>query len=80
MEALEHGQLNYEPAKVSRAGVFVTLDRDGSHVIYREYVRLEDEPRAETVVHDAVGQGDEPYAFWGRSAVEQRVNDGYRAI
>ena len=64
MEALEQRPLIYDPAEVARAGVFVTLDRDGSLAVYRGFVRPEDEPREETAVHnrdgaDAMGQGDE---------------------
>ena len=62
MEALEQRPLIYDPAEVARAGVFVTLDRDGSLAVYRGYVRPEDEPREETAVQDgdgadAMGQG-----------------------
>jgi ParB family chromosome partitioning protein len=62
MEALEQRPLIYDPAEVPRAGVFVTLDRDGSLAVYRGYVRPEDEPREETAVQaddgaDAMGQG-----------------------
>ena len=64
MEALEQRPLIYDPAEVARAGVFVTLDRDGSRAVYRGYVRPEDEPRAETAVQDgdgadAMGQGSD---------------------
>jgi ParB family chromosome partitioning protein len=62
MEALEQRPLIYDPVEVGRAGVFVTLDRDGSLAIYRGYVRPEDEPREETAVQEdgganAMGQG-----------------------
>ena len=62
MEALEQRPLIYEAAEVARAGVFMTLDRDGSLVVYRGYVRPDDEPREETAVQDGdnadgVGQG-----------------------
>lgn len=64
MEDLEQRPLIYDTVEVGRAGVFVTLDRDGSLAIYRGYVRPEDEPRAETAVQDgdgadATGQGDD---------------------
>jgi len=64
MEALEQRPLIYDPAEVARAGVFVTLDRDGSLAIYRGYVQPEDEPREETAVQNgdganAMGQGDD---------------------
>ena len=64
MEALEQRPLIFDPAEVVRAGVFMTLDRDGRLAVYRGYVRPEDEPREETAVQDAgdgesVGQGDD---------------------
>jgi len=48
--------------EVGRAGVYVTLDRDGGLAVYRGYVRPEDEPREETLANfgaepDAEGQG-----------------------
>lgn len=46
----------YDPAEMSRAGVFITLDANGKLRIDRGYVRPEDEP-----VNDAVAQdGDDP--------------------
>jgi ParB family chromosome partitioning protein len=74
MEALEQRPLIYDPAEVVRAGVFVTLDRDGSLAIYRGYVRPEDEPHEETAVQDgdgvdAMGQGgDIDGSSWKPSA------------
>jgi len=64
MEAPEQRPLIYDPAEVARAGVFVTLDRDGSLRSYRGYVRPEDESREETAVQDGDGadamrQGDD---------------------
>jgi ParB family chromosome partitioning protein len=73
MEALEQRPLNFDPAEVSRAGVFVTLDRGGSLAVHRGYVRPEDEPREETAVQDgdcadAMGQGgDAGGADWQAS-------------
>lgn len=58
MEAVEQRPLIYDQAEVARAGVFVTLDRDGSLAIYRGYVRPEDEPREETAVQDGDGADD----------------------
>jgi ParB family chromosome partitioning protein len=57
MEALEQRPLIYDSAEVGCAGVFVTLDRDGRLAVYRGYVRPEDEPREETAVQDAEGEG-----------------------
>ncbi len=64
MEALEQRPPIYDLAEVGRAGVFVTLDQDGSLAIYRGYVRPEDEPREETAVQDGenaddMGQGSD---------------------
>jgi ParB family chromosome partitioning protein len=56
MEAFEQRPLIFDTAEVGRAGVFVTLDRDGGLVAYRGYVRPEDEPREEAVTNF----GDEP--------------------
>jgi ParB family chromosome partitioning protein len=74
MEALEQRPLIYDPTEVARAGVFVTLDRDGSLAVYRGYVRPEDEPREETAAQegdgaDAMGQGgDVGVPSWKPSA------------
>ncbi|NJS37674.1 MAG: ParB N-terminal domain-containing protein [Rhodobacteraceae bacterium] len=74
MEALEQRPLIYDQAEVGRAGVFVTLERDGSLAIYRGYVRPEDEPREETAVldgdgADVMGQGgDVGVSSWNPSA------------
>ena len=74
MEALEQRPLIYDLAEVARAGVFVTLDRDGGLAVYRGYVRPEDEPREETAVQegdgaDAKGQGgDVGVSSWNPSA------------
>jgi len=62
MESLEQRPLIFDVAEVGRAGVFVTLDRDGNLAVYRGYVRPEDEPREETVANfgddlGAEGQG-----------------------
>ena len=62
MEAFEQRPLIFDAAEVGRAGVFVTLDRDGGLALYRGYVRPEDEPREETVANfgdelGAEGQG-----------------------
>jgi ParB family chromosome partitioning protein len=57
MEALEQRPLIYDQAEVVRAGVFVTLDRDGSLDVYRGYVRPEDEAHEKAAVQDAEGAG-----------------------
>ena len=62
MKAFEQRPLIFDAAEVGRAGVFVTLDRDGGLAVHRGYVRPEDEPREETVANfgdelGAEGQG-----------------------
>jgi len=74
MEVLEQRPLIYDPVEVARAGVFVTLDQNGSLAIYRGYVRPEDEPREDTAVQegdgaDVLGQGVDVAGFsWKPSA------------
>ena len=51
MEAFEQRSLIFDAAEIGRAGVFVTLDRDGGLAVYRGYVRPKDEPREETVAN-----------------------------
>ena len=51
IEAFEQRPLTFDVAEVVRAGVFVTLDRDGNLAVYRGYVRPEEEPREETVAN-----------------------------
>ena len=62
MDCFEQRPLIFDVAEVGRAGVFVTLDRDGNLAAHRGYVRPEDEPREETVANfgdelGAEGQG-----------------------
>ena len=59
MEALEQRPLIFDPAEVARAGVFITLDRDGSLAVYRGYVRPEDEALEETAANGAAELGAE---------------------
>ena len=51
LEAIEQRPLIFDPVEVARAGVFFTLDRDGSLAVYRGYVRPEDEGREETAAN-----------------------------
>ena len=59
MEAIEQRPVIFDPTEVARAGVFLTLDRDGDLAVYRGYVRPQDEPREEPANLDAddAGQG-----------------------
>ncbi|MFS3136287.1 ParB/RepB/Spo0J family partition protein [Gluconacetobacter sacchari] len=47
IEALEERPLAYAPSDMARAGVFVSLDTDGSLLIERGFVRAEDMPVVE---------------------------------
>ncbi len=46
LEALDSRPMHYEPAEMAIAGVFVTIDSDGSLIADRGYVRSEDEVSA----------------------------------
>jgi ParB family chromosome partitioning protein len=43
LAAFEDRQVNHDPAEISRAGVFISIDGDGSLSVDRGYVRPEDE-------------------------------------
>lgn len=47
LEGFEKRPIIYDPAEIARAGVFISIDRDGEPVIERGYVRAEDEPVAD---------------------------------
>ncbi|TZG35973.1 chromosome partitioning protein ParB [Agrobacterium sp. B1(2019)] len=47
LEGFEKRPVIYDPAETARAGVFISIDRDGEPVIERGYVRAEDEPVAD---------------------------------
>ena len=48
LEALDNRPVRYDPADIAIAGVFVSIDSDGSLSVDRGYVRPEDERPAET--------------------------------
>jgi ParB family chromosome partitioning protein len=49
LAAFEERPVVYDPVDVARAGVFVSIERDGELRVERGYVRPEDEPPAEPV-------------------------------
>lgn len=59
--ALDERPMRYDPVDIARAGVFVSIGRDGALHIERGYVRPEDEPAetpaSETGSADADGEG-----------------------
>jgi ParB family chromosome partitioning protein len=69
LAAFEERPVMYDPADVARAGVFVSIDRDGELWIERGYVRPEDEPPVESVASadcnipsGSMPDGANPYA------------------
>ncbi|XHC09212.1 ParB/RepB/Spo0J family partition protein [Labrenzia sp. ac12] len=46
LEAFENRPVIFDPDEVARAGVFLSIDRNGELVVDRGYVRPEDEPEA----------------------------------
>jgi ParB family chromosome partitioning protein len=48
LQAFEDRPITYDPAEIARAGVFVSIDRDGELRTDRGYVRPEDEPPVES--------------------------------
>jgi ParB family transcriptional regulator, chromosome partitioning protein len=58
LEALDHRPVSYDPADIAIAGVFVTIDANGSLSIDRGYVRPEDELPVEAAANDDASQED----------------------
>jgi len=48
LDAFDSRPMAFDPDQVGRAGAFVSIDSDGSLLVERGFVRLEDEPREET--------------------------------
>lgn len=59
VDRLDSRPVRYDPADVPRAGVFVSLDRDGALFIERGYVKPEDEAPAPSGEKGGTGNGDE---------------------
>jgi len=68
LAAIEDRPVNYDPAGVARAGVFISIDSDGDLSVDRGYVRPEDEAPVRTNTDSEAGidgnasDGDEPSA------------------
>ena len=57
LEALDSRPMRYDAAEIANAGVFVTIDSDGSLIADRGYVRPEDEaPIASDYEDDRTGE------------------------
>lgn len=57
MEVFDNRPLLYDPAEIAIAGVFVSIDADGSLSIARGYVRPEDERPVDVADGDVQGEG-----------------------
>lgn len=72
LDAFEPRPVIYDPAEIARAGVFISIDADGSLSVDRGYVRPEDEAPAEPEGDDAPapsGAANDPAS----SAVQRAV-------
>jgi len=58
LEALDSRPVHYDPADIAIAGVFVTIDANGSLSIDRGYVRPEDELPVEAAANDDASEED----------------------
>ncbi len=68
LEAFERRPVTYDPAEIGIAGVFVSLDSDGSLLVERGYVRPEDETPVESG-----GDDDQTDADGGGAPAVQRA-------
>jgi ParB family transcriptional regulator, chromosome partitioning protein len=73
--ALEDRPLKFNPAEIARAGVFVSITRDGALSVDRGYVRPEDEPPSgiEPDSHRAHEPGESGTGEPGSPAVQRAV-------
>ena len=58
LEAFEQRPVIYDPAEIVRAGVFISIDREGELVVRRGYVRPEDEAPVDAGGHEVDGVTD----------------------
>jgi ParB family chromosome partitioning protein len=95
LAAFEDRRLSYDPTEIARAGVFVSIDADGSLSVDRGYVRPEDEAPvtvdggSETVADRGLPEGVEPSSpdvhravitIGGRSEPEEDEDDVIRPL
>jgi len=59
LDTFEKRPVVYDPAEIARAGVFVSVDRDGDIVVDRGYVRPEDEAPVAVAVAGADADGED---------------------
>ncbi len=90
LESFEKRPIIYDRAEIARAGVFISIDRDGEPVIERGYVRPEDEPMAdagddenENTSVDGGNDGDVQRAvitIGGQPAEPEEDDDGIKPL
>ncbi|MBN9032604.1 MAG: DNA-binding protein [Rhizobiales bacterium 63-7] len=73
LDAFEQRPTIYDPADIAIAGVFVSLDSDGSLSVDRGYVRPEDERAVEDADHDTLDEEVDPETGEIRSPAIQRA-------
>ena len=73
MEALDKRPVRYDPAEIAIAGVFVTIDADGSLSVDRGYVRPEDERPVEPEGDDVQGRAEGEIAEPAAPAIPRAV-------
>jgi len=73
LDAFERRPMTYDPADIRIAGVFVSLDADGSLLIDRGYVRAEDERPVEVAGGEADTDVIDPETGEIQSSVAQRA-------
>ncbi|TPK72214.1 DNA-binding protein [Mesorhizobium sp. B2-4-15] len=79
LEAFESRPMIYDPAEIGRAGVFISIDRDGNLVVDRGYVRPDDEA-PETADGDSAGDPTESDDGRGNPSVHRTtINVGAQA-
>jgi len=74
LDAFEHRPVIYDPAEIARAGVFVSIDRDGDLFLDRGYVRPEDEaPLADDVEESNIDHDTPAAAIAADRAIQRAV-------
>ncbi|QLP97196.1 MAG: ParB N-terminal domain-containing protein [Rhodoblastus sp.] len=72
LEAFEQRPVIYDPAEIARAGVFVSIDREGELVVRRGYVQPEDEAPVDAGGHEVDG-GTDPADAENTGSVQRAV-------
>ncbi|MQW87812.1 ParB/RepB/Spo0J family partition protein [Sinorhizobium saheli] len=73
LDAFEQRPATYDPAEIARAGVFVSIDRDGDLVVDRGYVRPQDEAPVAIDGEESNDDPDDVASEVGANATIQRA-------